>query len=370
MAFRTNKTPVLQEKSASGSVASFNTALAMPLVECKTEFMCTEIGTGEKSPSNPYTLVGVDDIKLTYGGKNLVNINTIVDSLVANGATLDSENHTVTYDGRIANLTGIFYSDFIPNTQYSLYFKLSVDSGAAANPNIQWVYTDGTAESIYGVRGDFVIRRSNANKTLAYITFKWVSGTTVLDYEKFGLMQGATFLVDYEPYISNTVTLIDLDGTRYGGYVDVVGKKLVLTDNLYTPAKADWRIKDGNNYYTKTYSELVGTGYLTGLCNKFNKREGTVSNREWWVSNQGIICICITDTTYNTVGDMYDDVGEISFVVPLRTPIEISLSDIPELSTIIGNNSFASDSGDIDLTYKDLDIAKRGNFREVFKLPS
>ena len=34
MAFRTNKTPVLQEKSASGSVATFNTALAMPLASC------------------------------------------------------------------------------------------------------------------------------------------------------------------------------------------------------------------------------------------------------------------------------------------------------------------------------------------------
>ena len=41
-----------------------------------------------------------------------------------------------------------------------------------------------------------------------------------------------------------------------------------------------------------------------------------------------------------------------------------------QIEILIGNNSFASDSGSIDLTYKDLDIAKRGNFREVFKLPN
>jgi hypothetical protein len=58
------------------------------------------------------------------------------------------------------------------------------------------------------------------------------------------------------------------------------------------------------------------------------------------------------------------------FVYQYKTPIEISLSDMPTLSTIIGDNSFASDSGDISLTYNDLDIAKRGSFREVFKLPS
>jgi hypothetical protein len=31
------------------------------------------------------------------------------------------------------------------------------------------------------------------------------------------------------------------------------------------------------------------------------------------------------------------------------------------------NDNFQS--GDISLTYKDLDLAKRGSFREVFKLP-
>ena len=71
MAFRTNKMPVLQEKSASGAVASFNTALAMPLVECKTEFMCTQ-GAGTPSPSNPLAITGVDDITITANGNSIV----------------------------------------------------------------------------------------------------------------------------------------------------------------------------------------------------------------------------------------------------------------------------------------------------------
>lgn len=43
---------------------------------------------------------------------------------------------------------------------------------------------------------------------------------------------------------------------------------------------------------------------------------------------------------------------------------------------MVGKNTFmcpvckAQITGDVDLTYKDLDIAKRGSFREVFKLPS
>ena len=44
---------------------------------------------------------------------------------------------------------------------------------------------------------------------------------------------------------------------------------------------------------------------------------------------------------------------------------------LQQIQTIAGKtNTIFADTGDIDLTYKDLDIAKRGNFREVFKLPS
>ena len=55
---------------------------------------------------------------------------------------------------------------------------------------------------------------------------------------------------------------------------------------------------------------------------------------------------------------------------PLATPFDIQLTPT-QIETIAGKtNTIFADTGDIDLTYKDLDIAKRGNFREVFKLPS
>lgn len=59
----------------------------------------------------------------------------------------------------------------------------------------------------------------------------------------------------------------------------------------------------------------------------------------------------------------------VQIVYPLAEPFDIQLTPT-QIETIIGNNTIFADTGDIDLTYKDLDIAKRGNFREVFKLPS
>ena len=259
MAFRTNKVPVLQEKSASGAIASFNTALAMPLVECKTEFMCTQ-ASGTPSPSNPLAITGVDDITIMANGNSVV---------------------------------------------------------------------------------------------------------------------------------------IDLDGTRYGGYVDVVGKKLVVDRNIYQYSTAQcyasqqYIKSDACAAYifnTNIYPLKPASQQNQQLCDKleFNTYSiwAYVGYANQWVVNQNSIIVNIandligvTDYTQETPTSVaskirdYLMVEKPIFTIPIE-PIEIPLSDIPTLSTIIGNNSFASDSGSVELKYKDLDIAKRGNFREVFKLPS
>ncbi len=247
MAFRTNKTPVLQEKTASGSVASFNCALNKPLVACTTEFMCTQEGSGDPSPSNVRNIVGVDDITLTING------NTVV---------------------------------------------------------------------------------------------------------------------------------IDLDGTRYGGYVDVVRKKLVLTNKHDALSNYTWGYTPGDiPFFSASFSHSVldeyaiksssindypfvttdiykydGFGYVASLQNNHIITNGTG--------------VYIHDDRYTSATNFINNMNSHYIVYELSTPIEISLSDIPTLSTIIGNNSFASDSGNISLKYNDLDLAKRGSFREVFKLPS
>ena len=43
----------------------FKTSLSLPLIACKVSFSATESGTGEKSPSNPYTISGVSGLNLS-----------------------------------------------------------------------------------------------------------------------------------------------------------------------------------------------------------------------------------------------------------------------------------------------------------------
>lgn len=81
--------------------------------------------------------------------------------------------------------------------------------------------------------------------------------------------------------------------------------------------------------------------------------------------------ICIRDSDYSsaTGAEFKTAMSGVMCAYELAEPIETDIGATP-ISTNIGNNTIFADTGDIDLTYKDLDIAKRGNFREVFKLPS
>ena len=80
---------------------------------------------------------------------------------------------------------------------------------------------------------------------------------------------------------------------------------------------------------------------------------GSSGNKSIYVTQYVMAEIGVTDLTSwkNYLQD-----HNLEVVYPIGTPIEVDLSDISTLSTIIGNNSFASDSGNIDLKYRCLPI--------------
>ncbi len=216
---------VLPIGSATGNPATFYTSVSKPLVACTTEFMSTQEGTGDPSPSNPRAIVGVDDITLN------INENTVV---------------------------------------------------------------------------------------------------------------------------------IDLDGTRYGGYVDVVNRKLL--NNMAFFDKWD-------NVYLQSVNQYGIANYLIGGLNLNPNAEShcstlpiqntpiTDTTTEGYYLHPRYIYIRVDTTRLPTRNDFITWANQnLQVCATLTTPIEISLSDIPTLLTIIGNNSFASDTGNIDIKYRCLPI--------------
>lgn len=243
MAFRTNKMPVLQEKSASGAVASFNTALAMPLASCNIAVNAWQEGSGEPSPVNDRPIHGFSEVNVT--ANNVVH--TIQLGQEVYGGTVDVVNG-------VAHVTH----------RYRLF-----------NGDEEW------------------------GKTSA----------------------GAYYLVIVGYKREQRITCIC---SRFKPQSNVTGASAVDNNRccFFTP-------ESQNRFYIR------------------NDATATLSDFTTWLNN-----------------------NNVELVYELAEPFDIQLTPT-QIETIAGKtNTIFADTGDIDLIFKDLDIAKRGNFREVFKLPS
>lgn len=361
----------LQEKSASGAVVSFNSALAMPLASCNIAVNAWQEGSGDPSPSNVRAIHGFSKVNATRCGVNLLDKNEVVNKLADNGATVDTTNKTVSYTGAIANATGVVFRNFKPNTRYTLLFKLT---SGASNLNARFYYTDGTNSALYGVSDEFVARASTNGKSVESLAFSWVSGVATLAYEQFGLFEGLIDEEAYEPYTGNTY-LIQLGQDVYGGiYNSVTGKMLVTW--ILQSMDFRWAYVPNNNGYFSPYAALPNdkaVGITNIICDIYKTSDSsTIANMpdlsiKGTSNNRAII---IRDNSFNGDTTAFREAVKNHYICyELNTPFDIQLTPT-QIETIIGNNTIFADTGDIDLTYKDLDIAKRGNFREVFKLPS
>ena len=239
MAFRTNKEPVLQTKSASGSVATFNTALAMPLSSCNIAVNAWQEGSGDPSPSNVRAIHGFSEVN--------VNANAVV--------------HTIQLGQEVYG--GV----------------LDLDSG------------------VLNITHKYILLNS--------LGWSYSTSSTLFASESLDDIKAATSQSDL-----TTITSSSYKTTSVGGRTN--------------------------------YSIMCST----------NKR------------------IWIVDNDYTDANDFISARGNTQISYPLATPITIQLTPT-QIETIAGKtNTIFADTGDVDLTYKDLDIAKRGNFREVFRLPS
>ena len=108
---------LLPVDSASGSIASFSTSLALPLVSLKASIVATESGSGTKSPTNPYTLGGFSNAVIYQGGANLW------DEQVLNGYLSSTDGSF------IAHATSICSKNFCKcNAGEAVYIKSSTSS--------------------------------------------------------------------------------------------------------------------------------------------------------------------------------------------------------------------------------------------------
>lgn len=335
----------LQEKSASGAVATFNTALAMPLSSCNIAVNAWQEGSGDPSPSNVRPIHGFSEVNATRAGKNQFNI--------ANS----TNNFYLSNLGTIEPFTGWNLSDYQiikPNTTY--HFKPNSTTGGSAK------------HGYYDENKNFIGYISSGEQTFTtpsnayYMRFSYRETSTDIQLEV-----GSTATA-YEPYVTPTIYTIQLGQEVYGAEVDVVNgvahvthkRSIIPTITSFieiSGVKCASYSPDGISRVTSIKNDIISeVGYGRGF------------NKNFSVFHNSINVFHTVDDAY-TVEDYNANIAGNYDVYPLDEPFDIQLTPT-QIETLIGNNTIFADTGDIDLTYKDLDLAKRGNFREVFKLPS
>ena len=165
---------------------------------------------------------------------------------------------------------------------------------------------------------------------------------------------GSTATV-YEPYTGNTYT-VDLNGTRYGGTLDVLTGALTVTWGTITlDGSESWQGKPSSGWYTtlntlKKYKSYVGAIYADKLVT--GRGQGAISgyydDRDAYPTQNWLYYYMNTFTSANEVKS-YFQTNPTQIVYELATPITVQLT-AQQVSLLTGTNIISTDMNSLTVT--------------------
>lgn len=338
----------VQEITLEGAIVTFTgPARIKSLV---VDINAVQSGSGDPSPTNIRPISGWDAVNVTDCGKNLLNASAVTWTAGLrddNGNIVSSQSH----------FTNTVYG-IKPNTAYTINGTLS----------------DGTStfRIYYLTKQDGWISRTASTRTIPY-TFTAPAnceaiqiqvGTTLTSLADVMLEEGST-ASSYESYQGTTYP-INLGQTVYGGTLDVTSGVLTVTHGYIlfdgTQSASDFTLSvnpqgiQNNRITWIPYANIGKIGSKSFMSDTLASTNlYTSAPSEWVVSNSGSAvarCYIGVPSTITSVADWlaYCTANPIQLVYELATPIEITLSDYPAITTLTGTNNIWADSGDIKVT--------------------
>ena len=267
--------------TASGAIASFpDGADGVPVKSLTVNIEPVQSGSGDPSPTNIRPISGHTQAKVTRTGKNLF------DSSLLSDAASGIKYATVTLK---------------PYTQYTMSSTIPIQGGNTAN--LFFMLPSETASSgTNGVNINRPVTLTTGADGQAKVGYR-LGNNTVSQYlaYNFQIEFGST-ATEYNAYSQPQTVTIDLDGTRYGGTLDVTTGVLTVTDA---------------NIASYNGETLPST----------------------WISDRDVYASGTTPTTGAQV------------VYKLATPTTVQLT-ANEVSTLLGQNNIWNDCGDTDVEYR------------------
>lgn len=284
----------------TGSVVNFNTASSVSLETLDVQITPVQSGSGNPSSSNIRPISGWSEAKVNRTGKNLFD-----------NATATIYNRYISYQSptyavwAVASDSASYCIQAKPNTQYAIK--------AHGATTIFRVCTINENPATIGNR-NISSSKAYSNSQNHYCTIItgesdiWIViqlGKSVAESRTGQVMIefGYTYS-DFEPFVSQTVYTIDLDGIRYGGKLNVITGELTVTKE---------------NIASYAGETLPGK----------------------WISDRDVYAPGTTPTIGAQV--VYD----------LATPQTIQLTP-QQVTTLIGDNNIWADTGDVTVEYAEI----------------
>ena len=349
---------ILEEiRSISNTAIASFTGDGRDLVRLVVGIEPVQSGSGDPSPDNVRPISGWTEAKVTRTGKNLVKVSCI--SSTANQVTYTNNGDgTVTVDGTASAFAGKALSR---SDSDRLYLKAGTTyylSGGGNGVNF-YLYKTGVGVLKTDVgNGASYTPSVDEDDVTPYLS---VSGGVSIDHLVVKpMLEVGSSASDWDVFNGNTYT-IDLDGTRYGGTLDVTTGKLTVDRGMVDLGTVNWSKSSGTygGFYATNQFYYRWASDTKMLCSRY-KFDGVRSQSSYFGANGTLTCyfgnisptfeIYIKDESLvdKTASEFKTEMSGVQLCYELITPIEVDLTPT-QITTLSGVNNIWADTGDIIL---------------------
>ena len=330
--------------TASGSIATFDTSLALPLQDCTIDINAVQ-ESGTPTPSSPKAISGFTGANITNHGINFWDEQWEVGAYDLSTGQKTTANNRIRTKNYIAVLPSTTYFNCCPDIIIALFYD-----------------RNKTFLSQYGFNANSsFVTPSNAY----YMNFHVATAYGTTYNNNISINNPAT-ITTFQAYNGHTTAISwqSEAGTVYGGSLDVTSGVLTVTHGITT-------INDCITNRTTSYTNPVFYGAITGLkpqtasvkSDYFNVIAGkssasafanASSNYDFAINSANTgssIQVFLRCDDYTDVPTLKTNCGSAVVIYELATPTTYQLTPT-QISAIVGtNNVFTDTNGDTSVIY-------------------
>lgn len=310
------KAPAITD-TASGAIATIpDGAEDIPVTSLVANIEPKQSGSGDPSPSNIRPITGWTGCNVTRAGKNLFDINKMVDT-----AGITVNNGVIYVSGNSRNSTKKLgeLADLIVGETYTL------SATTTATQYIIYLYGTGA-----NVTWNFGTARTITQEMLNALVF-FYGGSGTAQITDFMIRPASVTDTTFVPYITPSTVTVDWSteaGTVYGGTIDVATGLLTVTDGYIASYNGEtlpstW-ISDRDVYSSGT-TPTTGAQVVYALA----------TSQTYQLSGQQL-------ATFLGTNNVWADTGDTSVTYTADTKLYIEKLTMPTEDDLVANQAITS----------------------------